>query len=661
MPDRPVKYHSLLTPHLEVLRGFSPNLFDDKNIYDWIEVVDQSKEYSAEMQLWVAALDDISFKKYQSQLEYYAGKNYTLVVIDQGLSLGSILELINQYQVYYVIKEKKQIHDSLMLAIEHSLSRRKFRIDLQQVKIQNKKLESLNENLEGLVMDRTRHQFESAQQTEKALKSMQSIFSFIKMVAACDSIEDLMNEVRGEYKKFHSVMPPVLILMRGEYEIQVFYFQGKQFTQKRIFDSKMVKKVNRLQDSEFRSFMSEVLSRPFGVVTTYTFDFTSHEKQSVSARLIFENSLNSKDLQEFQQANEERWPIISRAIETLLIKEAMQSTAKQWSRTFNQIKDPILIINENYQMTLSNQEFHKKSDRHCHQALAGQTVPCIGCPIEKTFQAGTPQTSDLHVKGRYLRVHSYPIRLADQEKVTHVINQYVDITPTVSLRSRVIQSEKMAAVGLLAGNIAHELNNPLTGIHSLAQLLLVDLNPDSNTYKDLSEIKDAALRCQRIIRDLLDFTSVGSDSRTKVIEVNELVSKTLPLLKMAMRTLNADVQLSSEKIWVECNPQLLQQVIFNLVNNACQAMEDGGRLIVRTEQKEGEVHIIVRDTGPGVPEEIRPFIFEPFFTTKEEGKGTGLGLSMSQSVIERYKGRLLLNNDYKEGSEFNVILPVVVK
>ena len=249
--------------------------------------------------------------------------------------------------------------------------------------------------------------------------------------------------------------------------------------------------------------------------------------------------------------------------------------------------------------------------------------------------------------------------MEDEGRVTHAINQYVDVTQTIDLRSRVIQGEKMAAVGLLAGNIAHELNNPLTGIYSLADLLLEDFNQEGNTYKDMLEIKDAAQRCQRIIKDLLDFSSVENQSKPVDIDVNNIISKTLPLLKMAMREMNSNVDLSEEPLNVNCNPQLLQQVIFNLINNACQAMEPGGELGVLTTKQGDQVLISIRDTGPGIPDDIREFIFDPFFTTKEEGKGTGLGLSMSRSVVQRAGGELSLNDAYPGGTEFIIQLPLV--
>jgi len=268
-----------------------------------------------------------------------------------------------------------------------------------------------------------------------------------------------------------------------------------------------------------------------------------------------------------------------------------------------------------------------------------------------------PQSADIYCLGKTFRLHSFPILLENQDRVTHVIHQYVDMTDTRDLQGRVVQGEKMAAIGMLAGNVAHELNNPLTGIYSLSDLLLGELDEKSNTYKDLVEVRDAAKRCQTIIKDLLEFSDVGL-RKMQVIDLNSVISKTLPLLKMALRNHNCKLSLAEEILPAEIQPQLFQQVIFNLVNNGCQAMDESGDLFIESVKESGWAVITIRDTGPGIPESLQDVIFDPFFTTKDEGEGTGLGLSMSRSVIETFEGTLTLNREYTDGSEFVIKLPL---
>jgi signal transduction histidine kinase len=226
-----------------------------------------------------------------------------------------------------------------------------------------------------------------------------------------------------------------------------------------------------------------------------------------------------------------------------------------------------------------------------------------------------------------------------------------------------IQSEKMAAVGLLAGNIAHELNNPLTGIRSLAQVLLQEVPKDGTLRDDISEVEKASERSQKIIENLLSFSKGESDQRQVLISLNEVIRRTLPMLKTALREHRSEMLLGEDEPQVKIEPHLMQQVVFNLVNNACQAMKNPGAVTVKTETETdsdgrlwSSIHVI--DTGEGIPPDIIDSIFEPFFTTKEKGQGTGLGLSMSRSVIENFGGTISVTSIVREGTHFVVRVPV---
>ncbi len=129
------------------------------------------------------------------------------------------------------------------------------------------------------------------------------------------------------------------------------------------------------------------------------------------------------------------------------------------------------------------------------------------------------------------------------------------------------------------------------------------------------------------------------------------------MLKSALRTHRLEVDLHTSEHTVFVEPHLLQQVVFNLINNACQAMKDPGRLCVTTKSENGKIIIAIEDTGHGIPEEIQRRIFEPFFTTKKEGHGTGLGLSMSRSIIEKFGGTIQFYNVEPHGSCFTIVLP----
>jgi signal transduction histidine kinase len=236
----------------------------------------------------------------------------------------------------------------------------------------------------------------------------------------------------------------------------------------------------------------------------------------------------------------------------------------------------------------------------------------------------------------------------------------VDITESQELYLKVVQSEKMGAIGKLAGHIAHELNNPLTGLRSLSQVLIQETTPGEALHSDLIEIEKASLRSQRIIKNLLEFSHSESQPQS-LVTVDEIVEKTLPLLKTALRSHRFQLKLQSKEALVEVEPHLLQQVVFNLVNNACQAMKEPGTLSISTQVANGNprtVELKIGDTGPGIPPDIQDKIFEAFFTTKKEGIGTGLGLSLSKSVIERFGGKIHFDSSPATGTTFFINLPI---
>ncbi|RYZ60893.1 MAG: PAS domain-containing sensor histidine kinase, partial [Proteobacteria bacterium] len=329
----------------------------------------------------------------------------------------------------------------------------------------------------------------------------------------------------------------------------------------------------------------------------------------------------------------------------------MKWTSVQWEGTFDGIKDPIAIVDIDFMVVRANRHFAMKPSQErgyefsCHKVFANSEFICRGCPVALALETGQPQRGQVRRGSRYYDVLSYPIRLNDDQVSTNVINHYVDVTDSRELHGRMIQSEKMAAVGLLAGNIAHELNNPLTGIRSLAQVLMAEVPKSGTLREDIVEVEKAAERSQKIIENLLGFSKGESDQKQVLVSLNEIVRRTLPMLKTAMREHRSEILLAPEELMVKVEPHLMQQVVFNLVNNACQAMIDAGTVSIETsnnEDEEGRAWSIVQvsDTGSGIPQDIIESIFEPFFTTKEKGQGTGLGLSMSQSVIQNFGGEI---------------------
>ncbi len=244
-------------------------------------------------------------------------------------------------------------------------------------------------------------------------------------------------------------------------------------------------------------------------------------------------------------------------------------------------------------------------------------------------------------------------------------------TERASLEAQLLQAQKMEAIGRLAGGIAHDFNNLLTGISVSAQLLLEAKHITDDVALDVQDILTATDRATRLTRQLMAF-SRNQVVAPQLVDVNFVVSS---FERMLSRLIGEDINMSflpdAKSRWIEIDPIQLEQVIVNLVVNARDAMPDGGELTIASQKAEvstdalggweaepGEfVCIAVRDTGQGMPEEIRGRIFEPFFTTKDAGKGTGLGLSTVYGIVKQNGGVIQLESKLGEGTCFKVFLP----
>lgn len=236
-------------------------------------------------------------------------------------------------------------------------------------------------------------------------------------------------------------------------------------------------------------------------------------------------------------------------------------------------------------------------------------------------------------------------------------------------QERLFQTEKMAALGVMVSGLAHEINNPMGNILGYTQLLLSELPEDlSKSTPQISEylkiIESSALRCKKIIFNLLDF-SRQSVSERQMVDINEVVEKAVELCGGEVRSGNISVIKSYGKDLPRCSVNITQieQVFVNLIINAYQVMQSGGTLEIRTSlSSDGKmIEISFQDTGSGIEKENLQKVFEPFFTTKTVGKGTGLGLSICYSIVKNHNGDISVESEGKgKGTRFVVTLPYVI-
>jgi len=277
---------------------------------------------------------------------------------------------------------------------------------------------------------------------------------------------------------------------------------------------------------------------------------------------------------------------------------------------------------------------------------------------------GSTEYSARHRDGNWRTMRASASQLADAEgRVTGVIISVRDITLERKLEQQVVQSERLAAMGAMIGGVAHELNNPLTSILGVSELLQ-DTETNETSRKQLGMLQQQARRAAEIVQNLTYFARPPAPGKSR-INLAEVVERTLNLHAYSLRKNNITVDFLKEAgvPYALGDPHQLMQVFLNLILNAEQAIREGrdkGTLRIRLGKGENSVWVSFHDDGAGIPRENLASIFDPFYTTKRPGRGTGLGLSICKSVMKEHNGSVEAANAPDGGAVFTVTLPVGV-
>ncbi len=597
------------------------------------------------------------------------------ILVAQEWSEQNVRAAINRTHVFRILNLKTSSEELLMhlqsASVEADMAQTQLRL-MREASKRNRELENLTSSLEKTVEERTVHIRESKEEMDNKLDLVRQLIRFIKDLSKNMNFEELMDLVRKDFKKFAKLGDPILLVRSQANKVEGLTFRSGAYASSN-WDSSLLQKMHfpnevLLNDENIRHELAKLFGRPFIRIISIPIHVTLIQKfgfSEAAAVLCVECSMGEDAQSYFLDHVIRILQPLSMAIDRAFLQRALTMQSYRWERTFDGLRDPLAIVDVDYHVLHSNKKFSEKLlHKTCYESFAHRNAPCESCPMAKALELGQTQTAQLQIEGRVYQVSAYPIKMSDSARTTTIVSQYVDITQSRQLYARMLQSEKMGALGLLAGNIAHELNNPLSGIRSLAQVMIAETEDSKLLQGDLQEIEKAAMRSQTIIKNLLDF-SYGTPQKLQEISLADIVDKTMPLLKTSLRQHRCKMNLQSREVKVKIDSQLMQQVVFNLITNACQAMENTGQLEITTglttAAKPGELplaQLVIADSGPGIPTDLHEKIFEPFFTTKQEGQGTGLGLSLSRDIVRKMGGDIQLISEVGKGSEFHVLLPI---
>jgi PAS domain S-box-containing protein len=263
-----------------------------------------------------------------------------------------------------------------------------------------------------------------------------------------------------------------------------------------------------------------------------------------------------------------------------------------------------------------------------------------------------------HADGAEVPLHLEGRRLRDGEHTRGAVFVGLDLRDRRALETQILRSQKLAAVGLLAAGIAHEINNPLSGVVGYSKLLLEKELP-TNVREKVEKIAQSGERCRKIVEGVLLFSRRRDGGVRRVVDFRQLLDRVIAIGEYQWRMHNVRIiRERDESVQVLADADQIEQVMLNLLSNAVDAMPRGGTIRVSLSRTdEGKVCLQVADEGHGIPEEISARIFDPFFSTKEIGKGTGLGLAISYGIVQDHGGDIVVESTAGKGARFTVLLP----
>ncbi|MCK4384796.1 MAG: HAMP domain-containing protein [candidate division Zixibacteria bacterium] len=417
------------------------------------------------------------------------------------------------------------------------------------------------------------------------------------------------------------------------------------------------------------------------------------------------NSLKEsrKEIEEYNKTLEMR--VKERTVDLERTTRLLQAEYNRLDAIINSPNLGIVIEDKDCNIKFMNKSlidiFGNQMGEKCYEKFKGRKEKCEVCPIDEILIKGKKKIFNYFDKDKEGNYYELSAALFQDEKgEKYILETLRNITEQKKLEMQVaeytrnlektnaelenalknlketqaqlIQAGKMVAIGELAAGVAHELNNPLSGILGYSQFALEKITQkplkeltgeDISTYSQyLKDMEQQSKRCKAIIQSLLKFSRASIKGDFQPTDVNSVLKETFTFVKhqLEKHKVKLEEELSSSLPSITGNASQLQQVFTNLILNAIQAMPEGGKLIVLTKVSKDKkaLEVSFADTGKGISKENLSKIFEPFFTTKKMGEGTGLGLSVSYGIIKDHRGGIIVESDVGKGTTFIITIPV---
>ena len=429
-------------------------------------------------------------------------------------------------------------------------------------------------------------------------------------------------------------------------------YSKEELIQKEIFDLFLPEEIEKV-----RSYFGEVIEKGEGRAD----DLSLRKKDGISVEVDLST-------QRIDLGDESFYQMIFRDLrEQRKLEKKIRESKRNLEAIFDGIRDQLSIQAPDYRILRVNRavtenrkiSFMELINRKCYEAYHQRTLPCENCPVSATLHTKQPASSIMRMPAdnTTLQIFSYPI-LDEKGDLLSAIEYMKDITEEQRLQEQLIQSEKLAGIGILASGVAHEINNPLSGIIGMAEVALEEEDISKNRGY-LTDILNCAQRISEIVRGLRSYSRAAKKEELSFVDLNEVLEESLKMVQLASKKTSVEVIKKFQSIEkIRANVGEIQQVFTNLITNAFQAMNGKqGDLTLSTRSLEDSVEVKVSDRGMGIPQKYLGQIFDPFFTTKKPGEGTGLGLNIVYRIVTKYEGTIDVESKEQVGTTFTIKFP----
>jgi len=481
-------------------------------------------------------------------------------------------------------------------------------------------------------------------------KKLNHILDFLNLNSGQNNFIDSLCELIWKEIKKNSAFLTLSFYLELPNNETLFVYFNRDFAQ-------FYKNKNLLDEQQNlnRAKLEAALGRPFGFPIQWRF----HQKNKIGL-MFLESKVQNPVLDDLHSYLDQIVDLIVLMIERSYLQQQVKLLMDKWHLFADSYAQPLHVVDEQFNLVQSNylpsesaQDTSQKFK--CYEILASRQSPCETCPVLKLKNSDSSGVKAAAIKQNFDYIYTLnkkykvnTVSFNSDQKYYFVF--YEDQSEVDQLKSQVIMNEKMSVIGQLANHLAHELNNPLTGLKLMTEFLMAQEHVKSSTVKnDLNEILKGIVRCQNIIADLLQFSSDNKSLMTTVY-IEEVIKKTIPLLKTITRNHNIFIDVKNVPVQLSLNQA--QQVIFNLIKNACQAMGEKGSIKIYDQIFTNHYDVYFEDAGPGVDEALTEQMFQAFSTTKKDSEGTGLGLFISKKIMNKMGADLIYDNTYKSGARF---------